>query len=152
MYYVFFYSHILYGTLGWGSATDTALKPIQVLQNKVLRIMNKITRRDRITNNSLYLSDNILKIADVYKLKYHIRALPEIFNTYFLLLEQIHNYDTRNKCNQNYFLNTIRTNSGKCSIKFCGTKLWTQILSNLKSSSFYSFKKEYAKTLLDQYN
>ena len=68
MYYVFFYSHILYGILGWGSATDTALQPIQVLQNKVLRIMNKITWRDRVTNNSLYLSDKILKIADVSNL------------------------------------------------------------------------------------
>ena len=28
IYYVFFYSHILYGILGWGSATNTALKPI----------------------------------------------------------------------------------------------------------------------------
>ena len=37
-YYIFFYSHIFYGILGWGSATDAALKPIQVLQNKVLRI------------------------------------------------------------------------------------------------------------------
>ena len=121
--------------------------------------MNKITWRDRVTNNSLYLSDKILEIADVFKLelgkfmfKYHVRALPEIFNNYFLLLEQIHNYDTRNKCNQNYFLNTIRTNSGKCSIKLCGAKLWTQIPSNLKSSSFHSFKKECAKILLDQYN
>ena len=94
MYYVCFCSHILYGILGWGSATDIALKPIQVLHNKVLRIMNKITWRDRVTNNSLYLSDKILKIADVYKLelgkimfKYHIRVLPEIILTttfYFL--------------------------------------------------------------------
>ena len=34
-----------------------------------LRIMNKITWRDRVTNNSLYLSDKILKIADLYKLE-----------------------------------------------------------------------------------
>ena len=53
MFYVFFYLHILNEILGWASATDTALKPIQVLQNKVLRIMNKITWRDRFTNNSL---------------------------------------------------------------------------------------------------
>ena len=61
-------------------------------------------------------------------------------------------YDRRSKSNQNYFLNTIRTNSGKYSIKFCGAKLWTQIPSNLKSSSFHSFEKEYAEILLDQYN
>ena len=66
----------------------------------------------------------------VYKLElgkfvfnYRIKVLPKIFNNYFLLLEQIHNYDIRNKCNQNYFLNTTRTNAGKCSIKFCGAKL-----------------------------
>ena len=88
MYYVFFYSHILCGILGWGSATDTALKPIQVLLNKVLRIMHKITWRDRVNNNSLYLRDKILKTADVYKFelgkfmfKYHIRALQKYLTT-----------------------------------------------------------------------
>ena len=102
MYYVFFYSHILYGILGRGSATDTALQPIQVLQNKVLKIMNKITWRDRTTNNSLYLIDKILKIADVYKhelgkfmFKCHTRVLSEIFNNYFLLLEQIRLHTTQ---------------------------------------------------------
>ena len=47
-YYALFYSHILCGILGWGSTTKTRLTPIQILQNKVLRIMNKSTWNDCI--------------------------------------------------------------------------------------------------------
>ena len=66
MYYAFFYSPILYGILGWGSATKTTLTPIQILQNKVglLRIMNKSTWNDRINNNLLYQKYSVLKITE----------------------------------------------------------------------------------------
>ena len=38
LYYVFFHTYLLNGILGWGSATKTTLQPLQVLQNKVMRI------------------------------------------------------------------------------------------------------------------
>ena len=66
LYYTFFYSHILYGILVWGSVSETEIKPIQILQNKVLRIINKSTWKDRVTINALHISLNILKIADIY--------------------------------------------------------------------------------------
>ena len=58
--YAFFYSHILYGILGWGSATKTTLTPV-VLQNKVLGIINKSTSNDRISNNLLYQKWSVFK-------------------------------------------------------------------------------------------
>ena len=62
LYYVFFHSHILHGILGWGSATITALKPIQILQNKALRIMNK-TRCGKIALiRILYIKNLNLKM------------------------------------------------------------------------------------------
>ena len=101
LYYVFFYSHLLYGILGWGCASQTRKKPIQILQNKVLKIINKSTWKDKTKNNTLYFKYKVLKIDDTYKyalgkLVYlsSIKALPQIFESYFSSLDQVHNDNT----------------------------------------------------------
>ena len=65
LYYAFFYSHVLYDILGWGSATKSATMPIQILQNKAIRVINNSTWRDHINSNSLSLKYNILKVEDI---------------------------------------------------------------------------------------
>ena len=104
LYYVFFHTYLLYGILGWGSATKTTLHPLPILQNKVMRIINKTTVEDHVKNNALYQKYKILKIDDVYKLElgkfmylYHVNNLPKIFETYFLSIDDAHHYNTRNK-------------------------------------------------------
>ena len=67
LYYAFFYSHILYGILGWGSATQTRKKSLQILQNRVLRVLNKSSWKDKITNKSLFLNSKLFEIDDIYK-------------------------------------------------------------------------------------
>ena len=158
LYYVFFYSQILYGILGWGCASQTRKRPIQILLNKVLRIINKTSWKDKIMNNTLFYKYKFLKIDDIYnyevgKFMYlnDIKALPQIFENYFLSLDLAHNYNTRSKSNKNYFLDFVRTNSGKNSLKFKGVQLWNNIPSKLKSVSFFRFKKEYKKLLCEQY-
>ena len=111
LYYAFFYSHVLYRILGWGSATKSAIMPIQILQNKAIRIISNSTWKDHIKSNTLFLKYNILKIEDIYKFElskfmylFHTNALTEVFDTYFLSTEHAHYYNTRSKSNQNYFL------------------------------------------------
>ena len=36
LYYVFFHTYLLYGILGWGSASKTTLHHLQILRNKVI--------------------------------------------------------------------------------------------------------------------
>ena len=117
--------------------------------------MNKSTWSDRVNNDLLYQKYEVLKINDLYKLElgkfmyfYHAKAQPEIFQTY---VDQAHGHDIRSKSNKNYFLNTVGTNDGKSSIQFNGVQLWNQLPSSLKSCSFYRFKKEYTKILLQTY-
>ena len=148
LYLVFFYSQILYGIFGWGCASQTRKRPIQILQNKVLRIINKASWKDKIMNNTLYYKYKFLKIDDIYnyevgKFMYlnDIKALPQIFENYSLSLDLAHNYNTRSKSNKNYFLDFVRTNSGKNSLKFKGVQLWNNIPSKLKSFSFFASKK-----------
>ena len=109
-------------------------------------------------NNTLFYKYKFLKIDDIYnyevgKFMYlnDIKALPQIFKNYFLSLDLAHNYNTRSKSNKNYFLDFVRTNSGKNSLKFKGVQLWNNIPTKLKSFSFFRFKKEYKKLLCEQY-
>ena len=104
--------------------------PIQIFQNKAIRIINNSTWKDHINSNSLFLKYNILKIEDIYKFElsksmylFHTNALSEIFDTYFLSTEHAHYYNTISKSNQNYFLKSIRINCGKNSIQFYGIQL-----------------------------
>ena len=106
LYYAFFYSHALYGILGWDSATKFAIVPIQILQNKAIRIINNSTWKNHINSNRLFLKYSILQIEDIYKFElskfmhlFHTNALPEIFDTYFLFTEHAHHYNTRSKSN-----------------------------------------------------
>ena len=64
IYYSLVQSHLLYGILTWGSENTTTLKPLQTIQNKIVRIMCKVDRTSHVTNNSLYkrLSKRYLKL------------------------------------------------------------------------------------------
>ena len=112
-----------------------------------MRIINKTTVKDHVKNNALYQNYKILKIDDVYKLDlgkfmylYHVNDLPEIFETYFLSIDHAHHHNTRSKSNGNYFVNSVRTNFGKNSIKFLRARLWNQIVS-AKIKFILSFQK-----------
>ena len=136
----------------------TALKTIQILQNKALRIINKIFWNDYVANNTLFLKHHLLKIKDIYNLelaKYmHMssqKTLPEVFQNYFLPLENVHKHYTRSKSNNNYFSPYVRSNNAKLSLKFKGAQLWASIPSNLKKYSFYTFVRKYKEYLRMQY-
>ena len=62
---------------------------------------------------------------------YHVKAIPEIFETYFLSIAQAHNYNTQSKSNQSYFLDHSNTNSGQNLIQFHCIHS-----SNMESDSF----------------
>ena len=101
-----------------------------------------------VKNNALYQKYKILKIDDMIKLElrkfmylYRVNDLPAVFETYFLSIDHAHHYNTRNKSNRNYFVNSVRTNSGKNSIKFFGARLWNQMESQVKLYSLYRFIK-----------
>ena len=69
------------------------------------------------------------------------KALPQIFENYFLSLDLAYNYNTRSKSNKNYFLDFVSTNSGKHSLKFKGVQFWNNMPLKLKSFSFFASKK-----------
>ena len=114
LYYSFVYPHLLYGILTWGSACKSIIKTLQVIGNKILRIISKVTHESAVKNDFLFHSLNILKIRDIYKLelakfmyKYHSQMLPNTFE----------------KC-----LNSIATTQWSCKKKTVVTACFPTIL------------------------
>ena len=81
-------SHLNYSLLAWGSASQTTLQPLRVLQNKAIRFIARSPRFRRLDVD--YLNLRLLKLDDMYKLtlaiffhQYHHNNLPLFFTDFF---------------------------------------------------------------------
>ena len=92
----------------WSATYTIYLQPINILQNKALRI---ISNKQRWTNSTiLYSGLKILKFQDLIKLEiakfmfsYENCQLPPTFVNYFLKISQIHSRSTRFS-DKNFFI------------------------------------------------
>ena len=158
IYYALIQSHINYCILNWGSANKTILMPLQILQNKFVRILTNNNSRTHAP--PLFKENKILHIFDVYKvnvLKFVWCCLnrpanfpKDIFKEFFKRNSQIHRYNTtrRNELHPCNFKNDY----GKKSLKNQGRVVWNETphkiqnslsLSQLKSESIKHFIKNY---------
>ena len=100
IYYAIFGSHMTYGCQIWGqSYSRIHVNKIQTLQNNGLRIISFAEDyRDHVT--PLYINNNLLQIKDLIELKnilhihdYFHGKLPDSFDGYFTLRNDIENLD-----------------------------------------------------------
>ena len=66
IYYALIYSRIKYGISVFGTACKNKLSKIQILQNKLLKVL--LAKRYRYSTNSLHNELNILKVTDIARL------------------------------------------------------------------------------------
>ena len=66
IYYSFVYSRITYGIEVYGSCAKTSLDRVQILQNKLLKLLLRL--HPLTSTNSIHNNMKILKIKDVYDL------------------------------------------------------------------------------------
>ena len=159
LYHSFVKSHLLYGILSWGNDYKSAIQPLQILQNKILRLMFKIEPQSNVSNNYLYYSSKLLKIEDVlYKLEiakfmylYEHNKLPPLFNDYFLPLKKIHCHNTRSSSSNKYFLPFFSTNKAQSIINYTGVKIRSKMPDSLKKLSYKKFVLEYTQQLVANY-
>ena len=132
VYYRLIYSQLQYCITSWGSAPKIVLKPIKVIQNRVVR---KITKSHFRTHSlPLYYQLNIFKLDDIYKFKlskliHNNLSDPNFGQKNSLVdLKQMHHHCTRHSKMSNFFIPKVRTNSGKTigTISFAGPRMWTE--------------------------
>ena len=82
---------------------------------------------------------------------YHHKKLPEVFDSFFTKVHEVHSYNTRLASKSSFALPKARTNFGKFNIRFNGSKVWNSIPSDVKMLSKLSYKKVMKNTLLSNY-
>jgi len=140
----------------WGTATNSVLRPLEVVHNNILRTITYNNYRCHITPVYKYL--NILKLHNIYKLElaklmhtFHHEMLPTSFKDLFQKTAEVHCHNTRYATNQNYFIQQVSTNAGKKTISNRGATLWANVDQQFKGQSHIAFSNQYRSFLLLQY-
>ena len=147
--------HISYGLEVWGSTYKSSLDPIFKQQKKITRI---ILFKDKYSHSTpLFHALGILNVYDQFKYQIgtfihdlHNNRLPRNLSDYFTFSE--HSYNTRSSTNSNLSLPKKRTNFGKFSIDYHGTKLWNSLPHHLKTiNSRAHFKRKLKNYLMSSH-
>ena len=156
VYYALVHSYLRYGIVTWGSASETVLRPLTMLLNRIVRIMTFAP----FTINTKPIFD-FLQILDfqqllcfetgkfIYKLKNNLLPTNTLVN-HFTRNPAQHDYNLRNRDNR--FLVAplcLLSSFKKKSLYIRGMDLWKNIPDFIKSSeSIGTFKKQYKPHLL----
>ena len=173
LYYSLVYPHLLYAIEVWGSAGDTYLNKLLMLQKRIVRLITFSDKRQ--FDYSFQPSDPLFsklgfhKIFDIFKLmlcKFIFKCLnktsPINFHAWFILTSQLHTHNTRSKFHnilnsvptRTLFIPTARTSYyGLKLIKVLGSKMWNNLPPLLRNyDSLSSFLIELKKIMINSYD
>ena len=154
IYFAFIHSHLAYGIEIYGNTYINHLNRLMILNNKLLRILQKAPRDTPVVK--LYANFNTLTLPDlhtyhilkfVHNCIYHQNKLPYIFSNYFTQNYMLHIYNTRSR--EHLYLEQTNSSLGQRSIKFKGSCLWNSLPDELQSViSAHSFAKYLKKSMI----
>ena len=152
LYFAFVHSKIKYGIEVYGNCTNEALQKIQIIQNKLLKLLLNV---DRMTPTKLIHSRlQILTIKDIQNSNIISfvnsciqQRCPSQFNSYFTSRTSV--YPIRNLGLE---VSRSRTVMGSLSLKIIGANMWNSFPDQLRSLGHQkNFRKHVAKYYLTAY-
>ena len=155
VYYSLIYSHIIYVIEVWGSAFNTDLEKILILQKKALRLL---TYNDTFPNtpgplcpcNPIFCKLETMKVMDIYRYqvsKFVFKSInslaPRNFHGWFQLTHERYGYRTRSNFSnddgsiiQNLFIPSARTtNYGLKQLRVNGPRIWNSLPTYIKNTT-----------------
>ena len=137
-------------SLDVGSPTSTGF----ILINKALRCIHYKKYNESVSN--LKITKKVLNVENLFKyelgvfmFKFINNLLPINFRCYFKSINKVHNHSTRTS-KTNFFLPRFNNKYGHKSLAYQGSKLWTDLLINLKEQSHLGrFQVELKDNLLN---
>ena len=127
------YSHVHYGIEVYGMATSSILKPLSVICNRTLRLLQN--KKIDTSIKSLYIDYDILKIDLLFHLKIGILVYRSLFCKSSIPASISNIFDT-GKINHSYFTRVKNSNDlclynsnfiSKNLYSYVGGKLWNNI-------------------------
>ena len=140
-------THFRYCNIIWGQCNETLRDKLQVLQNKVARIITKVKYEDAdhlrliCQLGSLTVRNLIRLDMGIFMYKSQNNLLPETAGEFHLPADKIHSYQTRSAVSGNMFVPRRNLSLTQKSIAYSGAILWNEIPVNIKKAkSLGSFK------------
>ena len=156
LYCTLIHPYLSYGLEAWYGTFKNHTNKIFILQKKAIRAINQLEYNQH--TNEYFISNNILKLEDQYKLQIS-NYIYILLNSNYIDIEissklipniEIHNHDTRGGQN----LNIMRVNKSKSKncIYHNGAKIWNSLPDLAKNSnSILKFKKVAKKFFHEKY-
>ena len=153
IYYTMVYSKIRYGICVYGFAKNESTNKLQVLQNKLLKVLTG--KEMRYSTSMLHNDLHILQVKDIlaqeiasFVNKYLNNKLPTIFAGYYTKFCDIHHYNTRGSTNT-LSIPKYKSEIGKKTVKVNGCTTWNELSNEIKSiENQKSFKKAIKEDIL----
>ena len=157
VYHTCIHSKIKYGIEVYGTANETYMNKLQVLQNKLMKVLTKKERK--YSTNLLHKDLNILKVHDIHRLSvlnfvYRSKSNKIIsnFKNYFPTRGEQHTLNLRNNddLDQTFFTRE----HGRKTVQRIGAVYWNELPDNLKDTNVSQevFKSTVFKHFSSQYN
>lgn len=126
VYYALIESQIQYGIVAWGSTSETYMKPLEIIQKWILKIMYGKQRR--------YSTELIYRESDVLstRLLYFKNAVNFQHKNTKTLKPIDHGHVTRTKTDKQYLITRANKYTGQRSLSFLGPRLYNKIPSNIR--------------------
>jgi hypothetical protein len=156
IYYAMIHSRIKYGIEVYGASSSVSLNKLQVIQNKLLKLL---TKRPRETSTNIVHNElKILKVRDIYALSLQmfahncVHGKPvEPFMNYYTVHNSLHTHHTRS-CDH-LVINRFNTEIGRSTTHNASAFLWNKLPSDLKNLSDASnFKRSLIANYLEKYS
>ena len=152
LYFSFIYSRIAYGIEVYGNCSKHNLNKLQVLQNKIIKLL--LSYEYRTDTNFIHKNLNIMKIHDI-----QIVNIINFVNNCLLGRNPppFDNYYRYHNTPYNLRENTLiaprpRTAFGAQSLKILGAKLWNDTPNELKAHQYkLNFKKHITRSRIMKY-
>lgn len=124
IYYALVQSLIVYGINGWGGINKSNLKPLEITQKTILKIM--------YSKPMLYPSDLLFQESNIFNIRQlYIRRLAVTVHLQNKLFA-VHNYVTRNTSNEILLTSTARKTIGTRCYTFLANRFYNMLPTTLR--------------------
>ena len=148
-------SHLQYCNIAWGDASESTIKPLISIQNRIIRILTFAPFRSQNVQQYFDML-NVMNLKQIHsfekgKFMYRLvnKKLPSNFENLWSPLRERTQYNLRSNDDGKIKEILARTNYGCKMIQTSGARLWNSIPTSIKNSeSLNIFTTQYKKYLL----
>jgi len=146
LFFALIYPHLMYGVEIYSNTTKSALYPLNICINRILRTLQNLPLTTPVV--TLYRNYEMLPLTELRKFQIlcvvhkciHKMHIPVIFYDYFKLNSDVHPYGTRNS--NNTFIPKFSTTKGLKTTRYSGANWWHDLPFQIRSTTSYgTFKR-----------